>query len=59
MVSLGFFVLVTGPMLTSRGRDLCRTLTREVRRHETELASPGFDRERLGELLSQLISEAR
>lgn len=45
--------------LTSRGRDLCRTLTREVQQHETELASPGFDRERLAELLSQLISEAR
>src|SRR5579875_226099 len=43
--------------LTGRGRDLCKTLTREVRRYETELASPGFDRERLAELLSQLISE--
>jgi DNA-binding MarR family transcriptional regulator len=44
--------------LTSRGRDLCRTLTHEVSRHETELASPGFDRQRLAELLSQLINGA-
>jgi DNA-binding MarR family transcriptional regulator len=44
--------------LTSRGRDLCRALTQEVRRHETELASSGFDRERLAELLAQLINGA-
>lgn len=44
--------------LTDRGRDLCRRLTREVTRYEAELASPGFDRERLAELLSQLINGA-